>query len=121
MKKLRQKLHKLCAKAGQPVPLLAFERWQFNCKLHESLLPAPARGKHGGASVDEPLLPVLPGARPSPLNWIRRRRDTGARHHGRGCAQPRGRVRCPLSCGLTFSACVCARARAWQTGWSRVW
>ena len=44
MKKLRQKLHKLCAKAGQPVPLLAFERWQFNCKLHESLLPAPARG-----------------------------------------------------------------------------
>jgi len=37
VKKLRQKLHQMCSKVGQPVPLLAFERWQFNSKLREAL------------------------------------------------------------------------------------
>ena len=52
VKKLRNKLHQLCAKAGKPVPLLAFERWQCTCKLRESL----ACGRE--QVVDEPLLPA---------------------------------------------------------------
>ena len=50
VKKLRQKLHKLCAKAGVQVPLLAFERWQFNCKLHETL---DLRPSHDDSSSSE--------------------------------------------------------------------
>lgn len=52
VKKLRNKLHQLCAKAGKPVPLLAFERWQCTCKLRESLACGRER------VVDEPLLPA---------------------------------------------------------------
>jgi len=59
VKRLRQKLHQLCAKAGRPVPLLAFERWQCASKLHESCAPCAPAG--GDLAVAEPALePLLP-------------------------------------------------------------
>lgn len=49
-KKLRSKLHKLCAKAGCPVPVLAFERWQARCKLWEADTHPSGEEAQGGAA-----------------------------------------------------------------------
>jgi phosphorylated CTD-interacting factor 1 len=66
VKKLRQKLHQMCSKVGQPVPLLAFERWQFNSKLREALSGTTSDDLNTGkdksrescpTASNEPLLP----------------------------------------------------------------
>ena len=66
VKKLRQKLHQMCLKVGQPVPLLAFERWQFNSKLREALCETTTNALKTGkdksrescpTASKEPLLP----------------------------------------------------------------